>query len=466
MQNNLQVLHEMCQGYTVLYAEDTPEIQEQMHILLARIFKTVYLANDGAIGLALFEKHAPDIVITDIQMPNKNGLDMAASIKEISPKTPILITTAFNEEKYFLRAIECGVDSFLLKPVDKQKLFDALFKVVSQKAYQAKKEELEHLKKVQEINLIAEQSIQELANIIPFPALFYKDNELVFVNNTASETFETVKLSSIHNETNFVSEFGLTKDKRQKIKFPTPSGLHKIYWVYPNALIIGAQKTFIQAYIFINITVSEYQKLKLDNFALFMHRKVQSQQQSQQNITTTIEQSQPSVTNNTFLSQEDESILRKTHHHKISAVEYMEELGDIFFDEIDELKDVGEELVALVEYLLADKKEDTLTKIINALLIYTTAIESLSQFKDLGYALRNVTLFLKELPPSADKRKLAILLGALADDLSQWYRNIFVLQSAINIHYLDSSLLSSCFQMEAAFNEDMADNIGDDLELF
>ncbi|MBP6497157.1 MAG: response regulator [Campylobacteraceae bacterium] len=462
MQNNLQVLHEMCQGYTVLYAEDTPEIQEQMHILLARIFKTVYLANDGAIGLALFEKHAPDIVITDIQMPNKNGLDMAASIKEISPKTPILITTAFNEEKYFLRAIECGVDSFLLKPVDKQKLFDALFKVVSQKAYQAKKEELEHLKKVQEINLIAEQSIQELANIIPFPALFYKDNELVFVNNTASETFETVKLSSIHNETNFVSEFGLTKDKRQKIKFPTPSGLHKIYWVYPNALIIGAQNTFIQAYIFINITVSEYQKLKLDNFALFMHRKVQSQQ----NITTTIEQSQPSVTNNTFLSQEDESILRKTHHHKISAVEYMEELGDIFFDEIDELKDVGEELVALVEYLLADKKEDTLTKIINALLIYTTAIESLSQFKDLGYALRNVTRFLKELPPSADKRKLAILLGALADDLSQWYRNIFVLQSAINIHYLDSSLLSSCFQMEAAFNEDMADNIGDDLELF
>lgn len=144
----------------------------------------------------------------------------------------------------------------------------------------------------------------------------------------------------------------------------------------------------------------------------------------------------------------------------------MEELGDIFFDEIDELKDVGEELVALVEYLLADKKEDTLTKIINALLIYTTAIESLSQFKDLGYALRNVTRFLKELPPSADKRKLAILLGALADDLSQWYRNIFVLQSAINIHYLDSSLLSSCFQMEAAFNEDMADNIGDDLELF
>lgn len=106
----------------------------------------------------------------------------------------------------------------------------------------------------------------------------------------------------------------------------------------------------------------------------------------------------------------------------------MEELGDIFFDEIDELKDVGEELVVLVEHLIVDKKEDTLSKIVNALLIYTTAMESLSQFQDLGYALRNVTRFLKELSPSADKRKLAILLGALADDLSQWYKNIFVLQ--------------------------------------
>ncbi len=465
MENNLQVLHEMCKDYTVLYAEDTPEIQEQMHILLSRLFKKVYLADDGVIGLALFEEHAPDIVITDIQMPNKNGLDMTAAIKAISPKTPVLITTAFNEEKYFLRAIECGIDSFLLKPVDKQKLFDALFKVISQKAYQAKKEELEHLKKIQEINFIAEQSIQELANIIPFPALFYKDNELVFVNNTASESFEAIKLSSIHNETNFVSEFGLTKDKRQKIKFPTPSGLHKIYWVYPNALVIGAQNTFIQAYIFINITVSEYQKLKLDNFTLFMHRKIQSQQITP-SIAPKIEQNKLPEINNAFLSQEDETILRKTHHHKISAVEYMEELGDIFFDEIDELKDVGEELVVLVEHLIADKKEDTLSKIINALLIYTTAVESLSQFQDLGYALRNVTRFLKELSPSADKRKLAILLGALADDLSQWYKNIFVLQSAINIHYLDSSLLSSCFQMEATFNEDMADNMGDDLELF
>lgn len=466
MENNLQVLHEICQDYTVLYAEDTPEIQEQMHILLTRLFKHVYLADDGAIGLALFEQYKPDIVITDIQMPNKNGLDMTRAIKEISPKTPILITTAFNEEKYFLQAIECGVDSFLLKPVDKQKLFDALFKVVSQKAYHAKKKELEHLKKIQEINFIAEKSIQEFANIIPFPALFYKDNELVFVNNTATETFKGAKLSSINRETDFVSEFGLTKDKRQKIKFPTPSGLNKIYWIYPNALMIGANDTFVQAYIFIDITVAEYQKLKLDNFALFLHRKSQIPQEKPKIIPTLIEQNLPQVSNNTFLSEQDESILRKTHHDKISATDYMEELGDVFFDEIDEIKDVSDELTVLVEHLITDKREDTLAKIINALLIYTIVMESLSQFKDLGYALRNVTRFLKELPPSADKRKLAILLSALADDLSQWYKNIFVQQTAINIHYLDSSLLSSCFQMEAAFNEDMADHIGDDLELF
>lgn len=469
MEYTLKQLHEMCKESTVLYAEDVLEEQEQMNILLKRIFKEVYLADNGTTGLTLFEQNKPDIVITDIQMPHQNGFDMVNAIKEISPQTPILVTTAYNEEKHFLRAIESGIDAFLLKPLNKQKFFDALFKIMTQKAYQTQKEELERIKKIQEINHIAEESIREIANIVPFPTLFYKEDKLVFINNSANQTFEAIKLSSIDCETDFINEFNITKEKKQKIKFPTPSGLHKIYRVYPNTLLVGTNNTLMQAYIFIDITVAEYQKLKLDNFALFMYNKSQTRKEPIKVVSLMDKERENEpllATKKAFLSQEDEAILRKTHYNKISAQEYLKELGDVFSDEIDELKDVGDDLNVLIEHLITNKKEDTIAKISKVLLVYTAAMESLSQFKDLGYALRNVTRFLNALPKSVDKRKLTILLGALAEDLSQWYQNIFIHQSAINIHYLDSSLLSSCFQMEAAFNQDMADTIEDDLELF
>ena len=174
MSHDLSLLHTMCCNYTVLYAEDDEQTQESMANILKRLFHTVHLAPNGEVGLELFNKHHPHLVITDIQMPKLNGLDMSKAIKEVAPETPIIITTAFNEECYFLSAIEHGVDSFLFKPIDKQKLFQTLLKTVSQIAYEAKAKELAMLKKIEEINHASIESIQNLSNLFPFPALFYQ----------------------------------------------------------------------------------------------------------------------------------------------------------------------------------------------------------------------------------------------------------------------------------------------------
>ena len=135
MTESLTTLSQLCGTYTILYAEDDSNTQEEVARTLRRIFKEVYLAHDGAHGLELFKKHSPNIVITDIQMPKKNGLEMSKSIKELSATTPIIITTAFNDEHFFIKAIEVGVDTFLLKPIDKQKLYEALLKTVGQLDY-------------------------------------------------------------------------------------------------------------------------------------------------------------------------------------------------------------------------------------------------------------------------------------------------------------------------------------------
>lgn len=254
MSTDLKQLQALCNDYTILYVEDDLQTQEEVSKTLKRIFKEVFVANDGLIGLELFKEHTPDIVITDIQMPHCNGIEMSKAIKALSLQTPIIITTAFNEERYFLQAIENNVDSFLLKPIDKEKLFDHLLKNIQHLSNAKKVKELEQQKKIDEINHFAEESIQELSNLLPFPTIFYKSNKLIFVNTVAAKMLEEVKIESIEQETAFVSQFDITKNERQKIKLPTPDGSSKSYWLYANSLFVGADYELVQTYIFLDLS--------------------------------------------------------------------------------------------------------------------------------------------------------------------------------------------------------------------
>lgn len=122
MQDKLDILKD----FTVLCVEDENDVREELAQFLQRRVKKLYLAKDGKQGLALFNEHRPDIVVTDILMPILNGLDMAKEIKYLSPYTPIIITTAFNEADFFLRAIELGIDKYVLKPINSRKFIGSL----------------------------------------------------------------------------------------------------------------------------------------------------------------------------------------------------------------------------------------------------------------------------------------------------------------------------------------------------
>lgn len=116
----------MLRDMAVLYVEDDDIAREIFADMLARIVGRLHVAGNGETGLAAFREFTPDIVISDIQMPHMNGLEMAAAIKQLSPRTPVIITTAFNDNALLLKAIAAGIDKFLLKPVDKLALDDAL----------------------------------------------------------------------------------------------------------------------------------------------------------------------------------------------------------------------------------------------------------------------------------------------------------------------------------------------------
>ncbi len=110
----------------VLCVEDQEFILQQLAMLVGSKVKEVFRATNGLEGLKIFKQVKPDIVITDIEMPELNGLELTKQIKSINPAIPVIITTAYNDIRHLSGAFEVGADNFLTKPVDMNRLFHLL----------------------------------------------------------------------------------------------------------------------------------------------------------------------------------------------------------------------------------------------------------------------------------------------------------------------------------------------------
>jgi diguanylate cyclase (GGDEF)-like protein len=124
MINNISIL----KNITILYAEDEKDLREVTHQILKGFTKKQYVAQNGQEGLELFKAHENeiDLIITDVNMPVMNGLDMVKEIKKININIPIIVATAFSNKEYLLEAIDIGVDKYVLKPIDIAKLLQVM----------------------------------------------------------------------------------------------------------------------------------------------------------------------------------------------------------------------------------------------------------------------------------------------------------------------------------------------------
>lgn len=110
----------------LLYVEDDAKVKEAFLTLVERYFQKVFVASNGEEGWELFVQNPIDIVISDIRMPKMDGLAMTQKIKKRSPQTPVLLLTAFNDNEYLMKALELGVEGYIVKPIDRNKLFEKL----------------------------------------------------------------------------------------------------------------------------------------------------------------------------------------------------------------------------------------------------------------------------------------------------------------------------------------------------
>lgn len=109
--------------HSVLFVEDEPIIRQISERFLLRCADSVYVAENGAVGLELFTEHRPDLVITDIRMPEMDGLEMSRRIKEAREGASIAAITAHTEPEILEAAHAAGIERVFHKPVN----FDSVY---------------------------------------------------------------------------------------------------------------------------------------------------------------------------------------------------------------------------------------------------------------------------------------------------------------------------------------------------
>ncbi len=125
--SGLKELREITKDLIVLHVEDSKAIQKQVGNFLKKLFKEVYNAEDGLDGIEKYKIYNPDLVLTDLTMPNMNGQDMIANLKKINPKIEIIIVSAHSDAQNLLESVKMGVSDFIPKPINNELLQKALF---------------------------------------------------------------------------------------------------------------------------------------------------------------------------------------------------------------------------------------------------------------------------------------------------------------------------------------------------
>ncbi len=115
------------QRIKILYVEDDFIVRFSIAKFLSRRCKEVIEAKNGLQGLELYKQHKPDIVVTDIEMPVMDGLEMIDKILQMNTAQPIIITTGYDDEQHQSERVCVNI----IKPIDDNELLEAIVKCIN-----------------------------------------------------------------------------------------------------------------------------------------------------------------------------------------------------------------------------------------------------------------------------------------------------------------------------------------------
>jgi len=258
---------EFLKTLTVLYVEDDDTVRSSLSNLLEKVFLNVIICKDGEEGLNQFksltqeQRTKIDVVVSDINMPIKNGIELAQDIRVLDADIPIIFTTAHAKAKDLMEAIHLKISYYALKPINTTELLDNISKFCM----------IEHNK-----NVILEKSAQitKYISIIDNIASIFKvdtSGNIIEVNDLMCEISEYTQeeLLSMHLDTILNKETSSIKTFQDTLSLIDNNDLFKTKLkcisksggtFYLNSTIIISKNEYseeIEEYIYICIDQTE-----------------------------------------------------------------------------------------------------------------------------------------------------------------------------------------------------------------
>lgn len=125
---DIKKLKKMTSAMSILYVEDDGDIRDEFEVYLKNFFNILDIAENGAIGLEKYKSKKYDLVLSDIMMPEMNGLEMSKKIREIDKDQEIIIVSAYTEIEYFMESIQIGISGYITKPMDFDQMNEAFYR--------------------------------------------------------------------------------------------------------------------------------------------------------------------------------------------------------------------------------------------------------------------------------------------------------------------------------------------------
>ena len=254
----------------VLYVEDEESAREISTKIFKRFFNSVDSCENGLEGyLAYQQKYLKnekyDLIISDINMPKLDGLDMTEKIREINKDVPIIFITARNESNVLLKAIELQVVNYIIKPLDIESISQVIYKscekLFLKSLFLKEQRELQiYLKTIEQIAFIFRMDINQnisYVNDIFCNTLFYEASEIIGKKLDFFQFSTTNKL--IYEQINEVILNGKIWEGSVKTKTKNEETIHLKLIVMP---IFDEANKNIKEFICISYLTTDYENEK------------------------------------------------------------------------------------------------------------------------------------------------------------------------------------------------------------
>jgi len=118
--------------YSILYVEDDEAIRSNYVSYLSRFYNTLYEASNAEDAYRIYKEKKPDILVIDIQLPGKNGIDFLREIREFDHSVRAIMLTAMSDVETLVSASELKLTKYLVKPISRDELKSALDMAVNE----------------------------------------------------------------------------------------------------------------------------------------------------------------------------------------------------------------------------------------------------------------------------------------------------------------------------------------------